>query len=632
MSGVAVFGSRARRPLSLQARLLGLIIISTVVAGAVAGGLVFIILSRNELATWATRQRDAMNAAATLITNFNQRVDDEVRFLPVLEGDQDIITGINLASAILALNPAYSEVVIVQNDGTIVQSAQRSTNFLSNVFTLSQSRWFTALRDNIADENLQDGVYISPLQITAESDIYLVRAVRFNPDVIIGVALDMRFLSDTVSASRFSETGRAYLVKTDGTLIAHTDLTLVQRGVNLADDPTFQRAVATDATTDITQYTNFQGDDVFGLSERIPGTDWWLFTEVDSDEVLANVRLFGTGLLLSVIGGGSIIAILLGALIRRGIIRPLRALQGGATQIAAGNLGYQVQIYNQDEIGEVASQFNDMSTQLAARAAEREQLIKDLQFAKRLADENSRLKSEFLSTMSHELRTPLNAIEGFTSIMLGGMGIELSPRAEDMVRRVSGNSKRLLQLVNDFLDLSRIESGRLELIDTPVSAAELAMRWSRSVSVLGEEKGIAYHVDIDPNLPYPLLLDEDAVTKVAINLLSNAFKFTHQGEVTLTLRRAGDSHWELCVRDTGIGIPPHAHEYIFEEFRQVDGSSKRLYGGTGLGLSLVQKLVRLMNGTVTLESEVGHGSTFTVTLPLKTSQAEMMMTQERTTA
>ncbi len=632
MSQMTVFGSRARRPLSLQARLLGLISSIIALAGGIGGALVFIAINNIELSSWEARQRDAANAAAALIENFNQRVDDEVRFIPVLQGDQDIITEINLASAILALNPAYSEVVIVLNDGTIVQSAQRSTNFLSNVFTLSQSRWFIALRDDIADENVRDGVYVSPLQIASEGEVYLIRAIRFNRDLIVGLVLDMRFLSDTVRASRFSETGQTYLVKPNGELIAHTDVSLVQRGVNLADDPTLQRAIAERDESGIERYTNFRGEDVFGSSQRISGTDWWLFTEVSSDEVFASIRTVGLALIL-LIGSGTL-ALILGTtlLIRRGIIRPLRALQGGATQIAAGNLGYQVQVYNQDEIGEVASQFNDMSTQLAVRAAEREQLIKDLQFAKRLADENSRLKSEFLSTMSHELRTPLNAIEGFTSIMLGGMGIELSPRAEDMVRRVSGNSKRLLQLVNDFLDLSRIESGRLELIESPVSAAELAMRWSRSVSVLGEEKGIAYHVDIDPTLPYPLLLDEDAVTKVAINLLSNAFKFTHKGEVTLTLRRAGDSHWELCVRDTGIGIPPHAHEYIFEEFRQVDGSSKRLYGGTGLGLSLVQKLVRLMNGTVTLESEVGHGSTFTVTLPLKTSQAEMMKTQERTTA
>ena len=221
--------------------------------------------------------------------------------------------------------------------------------------------------------------------------------------------------------------------------------------------------------------------------------------------------------------------------------------------------------------------------------------------------------------MSHELRTPLNAIEGFTSIMLSGMGIELSPKAEDMVKRVSANSKRLLHLINDFLDLSRIESGRLELVKSPISPSTMARRWQSEVGVLAEEKGIDFALNVDPQLPQTILGDEDALSKIAINLLGNAFKFTQQGQVALDLQRV-NGDWTITVSDTGIGIPTHAREYIFEEFRQVDGSSKRLYGGTGLGLSLVQKLTRAMGGNVTLESEVGKGSTFTITLPLETEK------------
>lgn len=237
----------------------------------------------------------------------------------------------------------------------------------------------------------------------------------------------------------------------------------------------------------------------------------------------------------------------------------------------------------------------------------------------RLAQENSRLKSEFLSTMSHELRTPLNAIEGFTSIMLSGMGIELSPRAEDMVKRVSSNSKRLLHLINDFLDLSRIEADRLEMIKEPISLERLTQKWQNQVGILAEEKKIDFVVTVSPDLPSMILSDEDVLSKIGINLLSNAFKFTHEGQVSLDLQRS-NGDWTISVRDTGIGIPIHAREYIFDEFRQVDGSSKRLYGGTGLGLSLVQKLVRAMDGNVSLQSEVDTGSTFTVTLPLEVSE------------
>ncbi|MGJ3241230.1 MAG: histidine kinase N-terminal 7TM domain-containing protein [Anaerolineae bacterium] len=236
--------------------------------------------------------------------------------------------------------------------------------------------------------------------------------------------------------------------------------------------------------------------------------------------------------------------------------------------------------------------------------------------AKQLADENSRLKSEFLSTMSHELRTPLNAIEGFTSIMLSGMGIQLEERAYDMVERISTNSKRLLALINDFLDLSRIESGRLELVQEAINIKALSKEWQDSVEVLAEEKGIDFVVEVDHQLPTILYSDVDALSKITINLLANAFKFTREGQVKLDIACVDDTSWSISVSDTGIGIPVHAQEYIFDEFRQVDGSSKREFGGTGLGLSLVQKLTRLLGGQVTLESETGKGSVFKVSMPL----------------
>lgn len=321
----------------------------------------------------------------------------------------------------------------------------------------------------------------------------------------------------------------------------------------------------------------------------------------------------------------------------RFLIRPLYQITTATQQISEGRFDMHLSIQSNDEFGQLAAGFNRMAeavqerekeltevnSSLEQRVAERTVELKQARdealAAQRIANENSRLKSEFLSTMSHELRTPLNAIEGFTSIMLSGMGIELSSRAEDMIKRVSANSKRLLQLINDFLDLSRIESGRLDLVKSPVSPVTLAQRWRNQVGVLGEEKGIDFVVTIDPALPPTVLGDEDALSKVAINLLGNAFKFTHQGQIALDLRRV-NGDWTIAVSDTGIGIPTHAREYIFEEFRQVDGSSKRLYGGTGLGLALVQKLTRAMGGTVTLQSELGKGSTFTITLPLETTE------------
>lgn len=245
-----------------------------------------------------------------------------------------------------------------------------------------------------------------------------------------------------------------------------------------------------------------------------------------------------------------------------------------------------------------------------------EENVEQLAIANAIAMENARLKSEFLATMSHELRTPLNAIEGFTSVILSDMGgVEYNARTRHYVERVNTNSKRLLSLINDFLDLSRIESGRLQLASLPFAPRHAVERWQSQLGGLAHTKGLNFTVHVDDTLPETLLGDEEQLSRVAVNLIGNAIKFTEKGTVGLELRRL-DEQWQLSVSDTGIGIPPHAREYIFEEFRQVDSSSKRKYGGTGLGLAIVQKLVRAMHGTITVESEVDKGSRFIVTMPL----------------
>lgn len=248
-----------------------------------------------------------------------------------------------------------------------------------------------------------------------------------------------------------------------------------------------------------------------------------------------------------------------------------------------------------------------------------ETMIEDLARANAAAKESDRLKSEFVANMSHELRTPLNAIHGFTGIMLEGMGGEIDRDASYMVERIQTNSQRLLTLINNVLDIAKIEAGRMELVEKPVTPRALAERWKANVEVQATNKRLVLNWQIDPALPETLYGDEDRLTQIAVNLLSNAVKFTDFGEVRLELLRQ-DSEWIIRVTDTGKGIPPHAINYIFDEFRQVDGSSTRSYGGSGLGLAIVRNLCRMMDGTIQVSSVLGKGSTFTVTLPLKPTQ------------
>jgi signal transduction histidine kinase len=239
--------------------------------------------------------------------------------------------------------------------------------------------------------------------------------------------------------------------------------------------------------------------------------------------------------------------------------------------------------------------------------------------ANNLATESARLKSEFMSTMSHELRTPLNAMLGFCGILLEGMGGEIDDDARHMIERVNSNSSRLLTLINEVLDLAKIEAGRMELMSRPFSPRTLSDQWQSQMHVLAEQKGLTFTIEVDSSLPDTIYGDADRITQIVINLLSNAFKFTEQGGVKLDLKRE-DSNWVIRVTDSGVGIPPHAINYIFDEFRQVDGSSRRVYGGTGLGLAIVRNLCLMMKGNVKVSSELNKGSVFTVTLPCITTQ------------
>lgn len=239
-----------------------------------------------------------------------------------------------------------------------------------------------------------------------------------------------------------------------------------------------------------------------------------------------------------------------------------------------------------------------------------------LELARKKAEESTHLKSLFLATMSHELRTPLNAVIGYTELQLSGMVGDLSDEQYEYGERVLANAQHLLKLINDVLDLSKIEAGRMDLVEDEF----IVQDWMTSIvmqnSVLANEKGLEFTTEIDERLPQILIGDHGRLQQIAVNLLSNAFKFTESGTVNFKIRRDSKSTWAIVVSDTGIGISSHKQETIFEEFHQVDNTSTREYGGTGLGLAIVRKLALTMGGNVRVSSKPGEGSTFVVTLPL----------------
>jgi signal transduction histidine kinase len=298
--------------------------------------------------------------------------------------------------------------------------------------------------------------------------------------------------------------------------------------------------------------------------------------------------------------GAIVLALLLGYAISWSLIAPVQRMDARMKEIAAGDFAGRVAIPNRDELGALAANLNRMSDELG-------RLYRQIEAA-------SQHKSEFLANMSHELRTPLNAIIGFSEVLLDRMFGELNPKQEEYLQDILTSGRHLLSLINDILDLSKVEAGRMELES---SAFDLPAALEGCLALVRERAlrhGIALKLEFDERLGQ-LVADERKVRQVVLNLLSNAVKFTPEGG-TITLHGArADGAVQISVSDTGIGIAHDEQEAIFEEFRQVGSDQARKSEGTGLGLALARKFVELHGGRIWVASEPGKGSTFSFTIP-----------------
>jgi signal transduction histidine kinase len=285
------------------------------------------------------------------------------------------------------------------------------------------------------------------------------------------------------------------------------------------------------------------------------------------------------------------------------------------SHIAAGNPAANVPgVERNDEIGDMARAV-EVFASLTQELRKREQSLIE---SRALAESASQHKSQFLANMSHELRTPLNSVLGFTEMLSDGIYGELPERAKGALAKVEANGRHLLGLINDVLDLSKIEAGQLKLSLGEYSLAELVNGLIASTEALARTKGLALTTTIAPGLP-PGKGDERRLAQVLINLVGNAVKFTESGAVEVRARRVHDE-FEITVRDTGPGIAPEDQERIFSEFQQVDDSSTRSKGGTGLGLAISKRIIEIHGGTLTVESALGKGSTFRVQLPVRVEE------------
>ena len=273
-----------------------------------------------------------------------------------------------------------------------------------------------------------------------------------------------------------------------------------------------------------------------------------------------------------------------------------------------GDLKHRLDARGNDEMAELATSFNKMADTVEASFSRLEE-------AKERAEEASRLKSAFLATVSHELRTPLNGILGFAELLQSEL---TEPDQLEYANVIHRSGEHLLTLVSEILDLAKIEAGEMVFTPADIPLAQFLRESAAVHRSAAANKQLGFDIQVSDDLPESFHADPVRLKQILNNLLSNAIKFTASGEVCLSASRQGD---ELClaVRDTGVGIPPESLEVVFEKFKQLENFLTREHGGTGLGLALVKQLVERMGGRITLESEVGVGSTFSVFFPIAKS-------------
>lgn len=351
--------------------------------------------------------------------------------------------------------------------------------------------------------------------------------------------------------------------------------------------------------------------------------------QANLDEFKSLWRQFLLATSLIVVGAG-LAALFLSAKLQRVVTEPLAEIAGTARLITQ-NRDFSVRAVktSDDEIALLVEAFNEMLETIEFQNKElvesnkslEQRVIKrteELAMAKDRAESADRVKSAFLATMSHELRTPLNSIIGFTGIILLGRAGPLNPEQVKQLEMVRGSARHLLALINDVLDISKIEAAQLEVTREPVAVRAAVEKVAGIVQPLAEKKGLALRVDLGREVD-TVMSDQRRVEQVLLNLLNNAVKFTEQGAVTLRVWKetapGSRERLHFQVRDTGIGIKPADLATLFQPFRQVDSGLTRQHEGTGLGLAICRRLAGLMGGEINVESEWGRGSVFTFTLP-----------------
>jgi signal transduction histidine kinase len=594
-----------------------------IAGGLIASGLLEVYLRYQEsVEQLAFQQREAANVAALKIQTFIHDIETAMKAATKYQttGGQEITAEYEFElKKLFYLAPAITEAAVVSVDGIARAHFSRSRAVTADV-----KRNFSG--SAAYQQALQGQSYFGPVYFVRESEPYITVALPIERYAgrIVGVLqteVNLKYVWEVISAIKQGRAGYAYAVTHSGDLIAHPDMSMVLQHRNVAQlnqvKAAFQPALGVTQAKAVVA-DNLSGDKVFSSYALIPTLDWAVIVEQPVGE--AYEPLYGSMLRTSsLVLVGLVVALLASLFVARRVLGPLELLRKGTERIGGGDLDFRLNIKSGDEIEVLADEFNKMTehlseahTGLERKVAERTQA---LTIANEKLEEASKLKSQFLANVNHELRTPVSAIIGYARLVLRATEGQIAELQKDNLGDLLNNAERLLNQIDSLLDFARIEAGKMAVHVEPVKVNEVIQAAISTIEPSLNGGGVRLIQEIAPEIP-ALNTDREKLRQIILNLLDNAVKYTAQGEIKIAASQQNGS-LKLVVSDTGIGIPREELNKIFEEFQRGDSSSTKNYRGTGLGLAIARKFVNLLGGEICVESEVGKGSVFTVTLPLE---------------
>jgi signal transduction histidine kinase len=598
--------------------------VTLVAAAVVSVGLTELYFSYQDSKKALTRfERDKASSAATSIEQLVQNLLLELEAVAqptaargtvgLRERNQDF-------HRLLDRDSSVSRVSYVDASGSEqVRTSALETDRIGNGTDLSTSSKFLGARAKHE--------YFGPVFFENGSPHLTVSVAERAPGRGAVVAeIDLRSIRQVIERARVGSAGYAYAVDSRGELVTHPNINLVLRHTSFASLPQVRAALGESGKAPADAATTGRDQDgtkVLSAFQIIEPLGWRVFVEQPLSEAFAPLKsaIWRTAFLLVAF---LLLAIATSVLLARRLVRPIESIQVAAAKIGSGSLNQRIEVPSNDELGALAEEFNRMAARLQESYSSLEHKVeertRELGTALRELDEKSREleaasrhKSEFLANMSHELRTPLNAIIGFTQVLDEKLFGEVNEKQEEYLEDILTSANHLLALINDILDLAKVEAGQVELEVASFSLKEALERGVVMVRERALNDGVQVALAANGGVDV-VLGDERRINQVIFNLLSNAVKFTPAGGAVDVRSTQVDGEIRVSVADTGPGIAAEDYERIFEEFQQTAAGIEQREG-TGLGLALSKRLVELHGGRIWVDSELGKGSTFVFTLP-----------------